>query len=102
MEHDKVIERVMTLMPQAQATQNQFSNIQSFNDIKVQMAADKCQTLSAISESTRTIVDELNSDRMAELTAENAALKLGISQAAQTATIVDQVLAGCKKSTVNA
>ena len=86
MEHDKVIDRVMTLMPQAQATQNQFSNIQSFNDIKAQMAADKCQTLSAINESTRTIVDELNSDRMA----------------AQTTTIVDKVLAGCKKSTVNA
>ena len=93
---------VTQLMPQAQATQNQFRNIQSFNDIKVQKAADKCQTPSAINESTLTIVDELNSDRMADLTAENAALKLGISQAAQTATIVDQVLAGCKKSTVNA
>lgn len=64
------------------------------------MAADKCQTLSAINESTRTIVDKINADRYADLAAENAALKLGLSQAAQTANIVEQVLAGCKKSTV--
>ncbi len=39
-------------------------------------------------------------DMTTQLADENAALKLGLSQAAQTANIVEQVLAGCKKLTV--
>lgn len=35
-----------------------------------------------------------------QLATKNAALKLGLSQAAQTTNIVEQVLAGCKKSPV--
>ena len=38
-------------------------------------------------------------DMTTQRAAENAALKLGLSQAAQTANIVEQVLAGYKKST---
>lgn len=82
---------------QAQATQNQFTNITEFNSIKTQMAADKCEITTRIAASEAAIIGRLNQDKMDALMAENAALKLGASQLAQTQTLKDYIDAACKK-----
>lgn len=71
-----------------QATQNQFTNIQNFNELKFQAATDKCEILRAISDSNAAIINKLNQDRYQDLEAENASLKLKLSQEQQTAAIV--------------
>ena len=82
---------------QSQATQNQFANIQSFNRLEVQAAADKCEVLGAIGASTNTILSRLNQDKFDSLAAENAALKLGASQLAQTQQLEAFITATCGK-----
>lgn len=72
----------------SQATQNQFTNIQNFSELKFQAATDKCEILRAIADSNAAIVNKLNQDRYQDLEAENTALKLKLSQEQQTAAIV--------------
>lgn len=72
----------------SQATQNQFTNIQNFSELKFQQATDKCEILRAIADSNAVIVNKLNQDRYQDLEAENTSLKLKLSQEQQTAAIV--------------
>lgn len=72
----------------AQATQNQFTNLQNFSEIKFQSATDKSDILRAIQDSEQTIICKLNADKFASIEAENCALKLSISQEQQTAALI--------------
>lgn len=72
----------------AQATQNQFTNLQNFSELKFQAATDKCEILRAIADSNASIINKLNQDRYQDLEAENTSLKLKLSQEQQTAAIV--------------
>lgn len=79
-----------------------YENAKNFSDINYRLAEQSCQTRQAIADSTtaivanqdantRSILDFLTQDKIASLTAENAALKSAANNAAQTFDIVNQL-----------
>lgn len=79
-----------------------YENASQFADLNYNLATQSCQTRQAIADSTRDIVasqeagtrailDFMTQDKIATLTAENAALKNAASNAAQTCEIVSQL-----------
>ena len=72
----------------AQATQNQFTNIQNYSELKFQAATDKCEILRAIADGNAAIINKLNADKYEVLEQETQSLRLKLSQEQQTAAIV--------------
>ena len=76
---------------EGRATMNQVGNALSSQlaDLKYTLATEECATRQASADNTQRIIDFLTQDKLAQLTAENVALKGELSQASQTSTIIN-------------
>lgn len=78
---------------EGRATMNQVGSALSSQlaDLKYTIATEECATRQASADNTQRIIDFMTQDKLASLQAENVALRGELSQASQTATIVNSL-----------